>query len=105
MTAMLAAKWLTVCNCAFVSETVSRNYSDIGTIEIAAYINTPCAHVDAITSDNGFDGVRATSSDIERSRRQIFLIRDFKLIAMTRSPRYLRNLVFKNQFLLDGCSD
>ena len=43
------------------------NYIYIGTIEIDTYINTRCAHADAIiTSDKyipniGFDGVRAAT--------------------------------------------
>ena len=54
----------------FLSETVSDNYSDIGTIKIDAYINTQCAHADAITGDkqrriNGFDVVRAASNEAD----------------------------------------
>ena len=49
---------------------MSHNYSDIGPIKIDAHIITWCAHAVAITSDkqlsnNGFDGVQATSNEAD----------------------------------------
>ena len=49
---------------------MSHNYSDIGRIEIDAYINNRCVYADAITSAiqrriNGFDVVRAASNEAD----------------------------------------
>ena len=40
-----------------------------------------------------------------KPRQQVFVIRDVRFISVTSSPRYYRKSVFKNQFLLDSCSD
>ena len=92
---------LTVCNCTFILATVSRNYSDIGTIKIDAYINTRRSHPGAITA---IHGVELTAS-IWFERHRTNPIHGVIFIAVTSSPRYLPKLVFKNQFPLDGCSD
>ena len=82
---------MTVCNCTFILATVSHNYSDIGTIEVDAYINARRAQVDAInyklstatlTALLWFVGHRT------KPRRQVFVIRDFRFIAVTSSHIY-----------------
>ena len=87
-------------NCTFVSATVSHNYSDIGTIKVDAYINTRRAQVDAIQTINSDEWAA-----LMWFQRQLQRTRGFRTIALASSPRYLRKSVFKNQFLLDGCSD
>ena len=98
---------LTVCNCSFVSATVSHNYSDIGTIEVDARINPRHAQVDAIQTINTDELAALMWFERHRTklRRQMQRTRVVRSIAGTSSPRYLRKSVFKNQFLLDGCSD
>ena len=98
---------LTVCNCTFVSATVSHNYSDIGTIKIDAYINTRRLHAGAITAIHSGELTALMWFEPQRTkpRRQMLFILDIRFIARTSSRQYLRKLVSENQFLLDGCSD
>ena len=98
---------LSMCYCKFVLATVPHNYSDIlaqskSTTRCAIRTQLLPIRSDTQRRNDGFDVVRATST---AAKGQIFFIRVVRLVAMTRCPRYLRNLVFQNQFLLDGCSD
>ena len=97
---------LSRCYCKFVLATVSHNYGDIlaqskSTTRCAIRMQLLPIRSYTQRRNDGFDVVRATSTEAW----QMFLIRVVRLVAMTRCPRYFRNSVFQNQFLLDGCSD
>ena len=89
---------------------LSQYYSDIGTIEDAAYINTRRTQVDSIQNyqqrlNCGYDVSPAASNGNCNSREGLERTRRVRFVAVISCPRYLRQSVFKNQFLLDGCSD
>ena len=88
-------------NYTFVTATMAMShcYSDIGTIEVDAYINTRRAQVDSIQTINarrnsGFDVSPAASNGNCNSREGLTLglerTRRVRFVAVISCPRYLR---------------
>ena len=90
-------------NCTFVSASGSHNYSDIGTIESVG-VHAILDAKQTINSDE-LTALMRFQRHLMNPRRQLQRTRDIRFVVRTSSPRYLRKSVFKNQFLLDDCSD